>query len=259
MNIGSVYASNRETDNYPLDWDQVTRLEWRFEMKIMNVITVLVLLAVASSAFALEQEGGASFVLGIPAGDFGETVDNEGFGIEVHYGVRPQPSLTFGVGLNGMIYGSESTTYSLPLVEDFDLTTENYLAGGFLFAQWRPLRGAVQPYAEARAGINYLWTESKLEDEDWWDDDEVARETNYDDFATYWGGGGGLLIRLCEGNRDEKKPGVFLDLNVTYINGAEAEYLTEGDITIVDNKPVYEASRSETDLTTYKLGVVLTF
>ena len=91
-------------------------------------------------------------------------------------------------------------------MEDFDLTTTNNLAGGFLFAQWRPLTGAVQPYAEVRVGINYLWTESKLEDQDWWDGDEVGRKTNYDDFATFCGGGGGLLIRLSEGDRDRRSP-----------------------------------------------------
>jgi len=228
-------------------------------MKTLKILILLVLLTVTSNVIAIEQEGGARLMLGLPTGEFGDAVDSEGFGIELHYGVRPRPSLTFGLGLNAMIYGSETTTHSLPLVEDFDLTTDNNLAGGFLFAQWRPLTGAVQPYAEARVGINYLWTESKLEDEDWWDDDQVARKTNYDDFAAFWSGGGGLLVRLCEGNREEKKPGVFLDFNVTCIQGAEAEYLTEGDISIVNNVPVYEASRSKTDLTTYKMGVVLTF
>ena len=52
------------------------------------------------------------------------------------------------------------------------------LADSFLFAQWRPLVGDVQPYVEARAGFHYLWTQSKLEDQDWWNDEQVARETN---------------------------------------------------------------------------------
>jgi len=228
-------------------------------MKTARFVILLTLIMIATGAPAAEQEVGARLVLGLPSGEFGDAVDGEGFGIDLHYGLRAQPSLTFGAGLHAMIYGSETTTLSLPLVEDFDLNTSNNLAGMFLFAQWLPLTGAVQPYVEARIGINYLWTESKLEDEDWWDDDQVARETNYDDFANYWGGGGGLLIRLSEGNRFEKKPGVFLDMKISYVNGSEAEYLTEGDITIVDDAPVYDVSESETDLTTYQLGVVLTF
>mgnify|MGYP002725623012 CR=1 FL=1 len=228
-------------------------------MKNMKALIIFALIALASTAPALEQEGGARLVLGEPDGDFGAAVDGLGFGIDLHYGVRPQPSLTFGVGLHGMIYGSETTTYNMPLVEDFELNTSNNLAGTYLFVQWRPLEGAIQPYVEGRVGVNYLWTESKLQDEDWWDDDEVARETNYDDFATFWGGGGGLLIRLSEGDRASGKPGVFLDWKVSYVNGSEAEYLTEGDIEIVNNVPVYNVSESETDLMTYQLGVVLTF
>lgn len=99
---------------------------------------------------------------------------------------------------------------------------------------------------------------SKLEDEGWWDDDEVARETNFDDFATYWGGGG-LLIKLSDGDRAANKPGVLLDMKVVHLRGGEAEYLTEGDISIVDDVPVYDVSQSATDLTSYQLGVVLTF
>ncbi len=228
-------------------------------MNTLKTVTLLTVLAIATNASALEQEGGGGFIVGVPTGEFGDAVENEGFGVELHYGLRPQPTLTFGLGFNYMIYGSETSTHSLPLVEDFDLTTNNNLAGGFLFAQWRPLMGPVQPYAEARVGINYLWTESKLEDEDWWDDDEVGRETNYDDFAPVWSYGGGLLIRLSEGDYVKETPGVFLDLKVTYLNGSEAKYLTEGDITVVGNTPVYNVSQSETDLTTYELGVVLTF
>lgn len=211
-------------------------------MKTLRINALLVLLTLAAGAFALEQEGGARFLVGLPNGEFGDAVDNEAFGLELHYGVRPTSSWTFGVGLNAMTYGSETRKYDLPLVEGFELNTDNNLAGGFLFAQWRPLSGAVQPYVEARAGVNYLWTESKLQDEDWWDDDEVARETNYDDFAAFWGGGGGLLVKLCGGNREKNTPGVFLDFKVCYLNGSEAEYLTEGDVSIVDDKPVYASS-----------------
>ncbi len=57
----------------------------------------------------------------------------------------------------------------------------------------------------------------------------------------------------------QAQPGVFLDLKVTHLQGSEAEYLTEGDVILVNNVPVFNASQSETDLTTYEVGVVLTF
>lgn len=228
-------------------------------LKNVPLWILVALAATAGGARAVDQEGGARLMVASPRGDFGEAVDSEGFGLDLHYGLRPDRALTIGLGLNAMIYGSESRKYSHPLVEDYEVETSNNLAGAYLFAQWRPLAGVVQPYLEARAGLTYLWTESSIRDEDWWDADEVARKTNQDDFATCWGGGGGLLIRVSEGDREQRKPGVFLDAKVNWIRGAEADYLAEGDVSIVDDRPVFNVSRSTTDLTTYALGVALTF
>jgi hypothetical protein len=223
------------------------------------VVLGLLLLLAATSAPAQDGEFGLRFLTAEPAGPFGEAVDNLGFGASIHVGVRTAYALTFGFGLQYMIYGRETTEHALPLVEPFDLTTINNLGGGFLLAHWRPLGGAVQPYGESRLGLNYLWTESKLEDDSWWNDGEVARKTNHDDFAGFWSLGGGLLIRLSRGDHAADRPGVLLDFKVTNQHGGRAEYLTEGDITLVDDRPVFAASRSETDMVIYEFGVVLTF
>ena len=228
-------------------------------MKTLEAIILVILTAAATNAGAQGQNAGLRLMLGDPSGEFAESVDNSGFGVAVDYGLRPGSALVFGLGIDLMIYGRETTRVSLPLVEDFDLATTNNLADGFFYVQLRPLRGSFQPYLEGRAGWRYMWTESKLEDEDWWDDDEVARETNYDDFTTFMGGGGGLLIRLSRGDMVTRSPGVYLDLKIMHLKGGEARYLSEGDIVIHGTTPVFHPSKSETDLTTYELGVVLTF
>lgn len=228
----------------------------------MRTKPILILAAVTitvSSALALDQQAGVNFLVAEPSGAFDDTVDNTGLGLGLHWGVRPQPQVTIGVGGSFMSYGSESTRQELPMVDDFDLTTTNNVAGGFVFAQVRPFSGFLQPYAEGSVGLNYFWTESKLEDDDWWDDDEVARETNHDDTAPFWSAGGGLLVRLTSGDLDAKKPGVFLDLKATYRDGGRAEYLTEGDIAVVDDEPVFTPNESTTDMVTYEVGVTLTF
>ncbi len=230
---------------------------WTMNLLILGVILSLPMLA--NPAGATEMEAGGRLLLANPVGDFGEATDNFGFGLEGHWGVRPVECLTIGLGANFMIYGSEKRTMSLPLVEDFDLTTTNNMAGMFAFAQYRPIEGALQPYVEGRAGLNYIWTESKLEDEDWWDADEVARETNFDDFAGFVAGGGGLLIRLKEGMGESGGTDLYLDMKVTYRKGFKAEYLAEGDVDIVDNQPVYHVSESDTDMMNYQVGVVVTF
>lgn len=227
-------------------------------MRTWKMIAVALSLLVATNALAVEQEGGIRFIVGEPVEEFGDSITDPGFGLAMHYGLRPVPMFTFGVGGSAMIYGSESRRMTLPLVDDFDLTTTNNIADGFVFAQWRPLQGAVQPYAQARFGFHYLWTESKLEDDEWQGDDSVARATNLDDFARFWSSGGGLLVRVYE-NKDSRSPSVFLDFQVNYVLGEEAEYLREGDVSIVDGDPVFTTTTSETSLTTYELGVVLTF
>lgn len=228
----------------------------------LPVLAALSLLVAASAAPAAPQklEAGLRLAVADPTGAFGLAVEDPGFGLNGHFGVRVSPTWTLGLGLHGMVYGSQTTTHTLPLVDEFDLTTTNNLAGACLLTRVEPMPGAaVQPYAEGRLGINYLWTESKLEDNEWWSDDEVARKTNYDDFTSFWSAGGGLLVRLARGDQEQKKPGIFLDLGLRHWHGGDAEYLTEGDITIVGDQPVFSPSKSRTDMTSYEAGVTLTF
>lgn len=229
-------------------------------MNTRFVIVLAALLTLATAAAAENFEGGLRLAVADPTGAFGRAVEDPGFGLVGHLGVKATPTWTLGLGMHGMTYGSQSTTQHLPLVDDFKLTTTNNLAGACFFTRVAPMAGAaVQPYAEGSFGFNYLWTESKLEDDQWWDDDEVARKTNFDDFTSYWSAGGGLLVQLAKGDASQKKPGVFLDLGVSFWHGGNAQYLTEGDITIVDSRPVFAASESRTDLTSYQAGVALTF
>ncbi len=234
----------------------------RSASNVTSVLAIMSVIAVAAARPAAAQnlEAGLRLTAANPTGAFGQAVEDPGFGLNGHFGVRVAPAWTVGVGLHGFIYGSQKTRLTLPLVDDFDLTTTNNLAGASFVTRVAPLAGAVvQPYAEGRLGFNYLWTESKLEDDEWWSDDEVARKTNYDDFASFWSVGGGLLVRLASGDHAQKKPGVYLDLGVRHWHGGDAEYLTEGDITVVGDQPVFSPSRSRTDMTSYEAGVTLTF
>lgn len=226
--------------------------------KRLILLAVLAMLTTVASAVAADQEGGLRFVVGDPAGTFGDIVDNEAFGIELTYGLKAAPRWVLGVGADAMIYGSQSREYTLPLVDDFEVETDNNLADLFLYAQFRPLDGAIQPYVEGRAGLTYLWTQSSLDDDDWFDE-EIAEQTNQDDLTTFLGAGAGVMFRLSRGNKAEGKPGVLLDAKVNRTWGGRAEYLTEGDIEIVDEQPVFAVNESEIDLVTYQLGVTLTF
>lgn len=231
-------------------------------MKNRTMIPLIVCAVLIAGAVAraegLEQEAGIRLLVGVPSGDFQDHVEDPGFGLALHYGLRPAPQLTMGIGGDVMTYGSESRDMQLPLADDFDLTTSNNLADLFVFGQYRLLQGNVQPYGEARFGYRYLWTESSLENDGWWGG-SIASKTNYDDFASFWAVGGGVQFRVYEPKRDSSKPSVWIDFKVMYGKGNTAEYLVEGALDVVDDEPVYTASESETDLTTWEMGVVLTF
>jgi hypothetical protein len=234
-------------------------MKTRKKMILLAVLTSLMATLFALPSQAVEQEGGVRFMVGLPRGEFEDTLDDESYGLEANYGLRPIPGWSFGVGGNIMTYGSEERKYSHPLVEDYNIETDNNMAGMYLYSQFRPLQGPVQPYVEGRVGMRYLWTESKITDEDWWDWDEVGRQTNYDDWASFYGGSTGLLIQLRDSDMGRNKPGVFLDAKVSWVQGNEATYLAEGDVDIVNDRPVFTPRTSKTSMTTYQLGVTLTF
>lgn len=224
-----------------------------------RLLLVLTLIAAPLAALA-GHEAGARFDVGVPKGDFADNLEDPGFGLVGHYAWSPAPAFAVGAGLGYMIYGSETRVVELPLVEDVDLTTTNNLAAFHLLMQLRAPRGPVRPYLEGRFGGQYLWTESKLEDQGYWDDDEVGKEVNYDDFALVYGGGGGLLIGLRSPRPTDRKPWALdLDLKALWLSGEKARYLTEGGIVLVGDRPVFHPSESETDLLHVEVGVNMRF
>jgi hypothetical protein len=224
------------------------------------IVSALSLLILTAPALA-DHMGSIHFEIASPSGEFDEQVDNLGFGFNLDYAYHDDGLLAVGLGGDFLIYGHETSTLSLPLVEDFEYITDNNIASLFLLARLRGGNGRIMPYVEGRFGYSYIWTETKLGDEDWWDDTEIARETNFDDFATVWGGGGGLRIMLHEAERgDPESRDVMLDMKVIYRHGARATYLTEGAITIdAGDRVRIKPSTSETDLLQFMLGATIGF
>ncbi len=224
------------------------------------LLTIFALFLVAAPARA-EHEGSIHFQLATPTGEFEQHVDNVGLGLNLDWAYSGNGVFALGLGGDFLIYGHETTTISLPLVEDFEYVTDNNIASLYLLARLQFGSDRIRPYLEGRFGGSYIWTETKLEDEDWWDDDEIARETNFDDFAMVWGGGGGLRIMLHEAEPgDREARDVMLDMRVLYRHGARATYLTEGAIGVSPTGRVYlEPSTSQTSLWQYLLGVTFGF
>ena len=111
-------------------------------------------------------------------------------------------------------------------------------------------------------GFSYLFTETKIKDES--DLEEIASSTNFDDFTYSYGAGGGVMIQVFDGTKKLPAdagfaPIILIDLRIRYLIGGEAEYLKEGSITRENGQLFYDVSKSDTDLMTLHIGVVLEF
>lgn len=225
----------------------------------MNRLIALCLV-LAAAAPAAAHEVGFSLDLGLPAGEFGDNVDNPGFGLSGRYAHGVGGGVSLGVGLDYLIYGRDSRWVDVPLIDDVEVVTSNNIAGGYLLGRWTPVTGAVELYAEARYGLRYLWTESHIEDGDWDEDGGLAREVNESDLTSFTALGGGVRFRLSEADPDVGDPALFLDITVTAFRGGDARYLTDGGIDVDHlGRVLVRASESDTDLVRVEAGITLLF
>lgn len=226
---------------------------------------VLIILTLSNFCFAQSASAGLSLNFGLPQGEFKENVDRVGFGIGGHLVWIPSESTPFSVGLNVgyLIYGSESRRERFSLTIP-DVTVEvdrsNNLLNFHLLFQVSPQIGTLRPYIEGLFGGAYLFTETKINQENL--NYEIASSTNFSDYAWNYGGGGGLLIYIFKGDKEnntESFSEVFLDIKARYLFGSTAEYLKEGSAVISDGKVYYNPSKSKTDLLFIQLGLVAYF
>lgn len=224
-------------------------------------------IATATTASAQSAGLGASFMLGVPSGEFADTLDRVGFGLGLeagyHLGAVP---LEFGLQGGFMTYGSESRkepwSTTIPDVT-VDVETSNNIALGHLYLRLIPQDGVVRPFVDGRLGFSYLFTSTSVESEGAGEDGAIASSTNFDDGVFSYGGGAGALVRLWQ--NDERSADsaeaseVLLDLRVGYLAGGEAEYLTSGSMKREGGRVTYAPKKSRTDIVDVRLGVQVRF
>ncbi|MGE5363452.1 MAG: hypothetical protein ACM3SM_04925 [Bacteroidota bacterium] len=212
------------------------------------------------------QTGGLNLMGAFPQGEFKDNLDRVGYGLSGHFTFwTPDASMPLTLGLNvGYInYGNDSrnTRISSDIPDVRVNVDRSYNIVNFhLLFQISPLSGAVRPYLEALVGGSYLFTETKINSENY--TNEVASSTNFDDWAWSYGPGGGMMIRLMEREPQGKEmelTSLWLDIKARYLLGSRAEYLKEGSVIINNGNVSYDVSRSTTDLLTIHLGVVAYF
>jgi hypothetical protein len=219
---------------------------------------ILFLLLTMLTTNSIAQQAGINFSLAFPQGEFGEEVDNLGYGLSGEFlFLSPKPKSPFGIGLSigYYVYGRETSrepwSNTIPWVTLDVEKTNNLLNFHVLFEVGWPT-GRIRPYAQGLFGGAYLYTHTSVSGE--YDLETIASTTNYDDWAWSYGAGGGILI-LLGGDPLTEMGAIYLDLKGRYLFGSETTYLKEGDMQVINGKVVYSPSKSKTDMITAHIGV----
>jgi hypothetical protein len=222
---------------------------------------LIALLALSASAQSQTWQGGIDLLLGSPQKEFRKNVDRLGVGVTLNAGYAPEGTpVMLGVEFGFMNYGSserrEPFSTTIPDVFVRVSTTNNFILGHAIL-RIQPNTGVFRPYLQGMAGFNYLFTETKIENENNVGQ-EVASSTNLSDGAFSYGGGAGVMF-LVYHPTDGTVSDVYVDLGARYIFGGEAEYLKEGSVRNVNGRVAYDVLRSNTDLLEFQIGVSVRF
>jgi hypothetical protein len=219
--------------------------------------------AVVPAIAQIKTDVGISFGVGIPQAEFGDNLDNLGFGIQLNgaIGIRGIP-ISVGADFDFMIYGherrNEPFSQTIPDVT-VKVVTDNNLIAGHFFLRLQPDQFRIRPYADALIGFKHLYTDTKITNEGF-EEQEIARSTNFDDTALSYGFGAGLQIQVYVSPEDsESSMDVSLDFGLKYLLGSEASYLKEGSIRRENGQVTFDVKQSKTTLLLPYVGVVLSF
>lgn len=226
-------------------------------LKNTHLFLIALLLIIVDPFTANAQQAGINISLAFPQGEFGEQVDNIGYGLSGEFMIlSPKPLSPFGVGLNVgfYVYGNESRRepmYNIPEVFLQVDRTNNLVNFHMIFELGLP-SGRIRPYIQGLFGGQYLFTETSVKNES--NNEEFASSTNYDDWAWSYGAGGGLSILLA-GDPITEIGAIYLDFKGRYLFGSKAEYLKEGAVEVIGQQVRYYPSKSKTDMLTIHAGV----
>jgi hypothetical protein len=214
---------------------------------------------------SVSGQGSLSFGLGVPTGAFNDNVEQLGYGANLYIGAQFGDA-PFSLGLDVSFFTFGRSVRNVPFSETVggavrvDVITTNSVVQPHLTLRVQPGEGMVRPYLEGLFGFKYLFTDTRVEDEDR-RDESIASSRNFDDFTLSGGGGAGVHIRLVRdfsnGANEANNVGpLYLKVGAQYLLGRQAEYLDISDGYDPDNPDV---QRSTTNMFVPMVGLALQF
>ena len=203
---------------------------------------------------SLEYE--VSLQAGLPQGPFRDQLDTIGLGLNMMGGYRlPGLPLMAGLDINFLTFGRDSRSEPLSsTIPDVQVRVDNSynMVSSFATLRMGGQERRFAPYIEGLAGFNYLYTQSTVHNSI--DGEQVFSDINVDDFSFSYGIGAGAQYLIWDGGAIYNSL-MYLNLQLRYIRGGQAEYVRPGTIENVDGFLEYEAANSRTDLMYIRLGL----
>lgn len=204
-----------------------------------------------------------NFQIGIPQQGFSENLDRTGIGgggsLLFRIGHLP---LYAGAEFSGMSYDRESRNYTVNIGgfdEEYEVRTVNSIFLMHGVVRFQPLmRSPIRPYLDAMMGTKYLYTRTRLIQDD---DDGDSQYTDADsrvelsDWAFSYGGALGIQLDISNHH------GVVLDLRCAFLPGSNAHYLVRkpGDGNYDEPIDAFEQKFSTTTLVMPQVGLSFLF
>jgi hypothetical protein len=132
-------------------------------LKKTYLLLIMFLLVIIVAFTTKAQQAGINLSLALPQGEFGEQVDNIGFGLSGEFlFLSPKPRSPFGLGLNigYYVYGMESRKepWSLTIPDVFlDVERTNNLLNFHVVFELGLPKGRIRPYVQGLFGGSYLY------------------------------------------------------------------------------------------------------
>ena len=243
-----------------------TAVLWRLVI-CLGCFTLLLVLPDHADAQMFDL--GLHFNVASPQGEFRDNVDRNGYGISIEGLFKPGSILPLRIGIDFgyMQYGNERRNeHFSETIQDVnvDVTTTNNIVNSNIFIRLQQDYGFLMPYIDGILGLQYLYTETTIENENY-DDEPIASSKNIDDFTFSRGVGGGVMVPLHTFNDQASGSSnsgsipvtLLLDFKIRYMYGGNADYLTEGSIDRSGEEYIYNVSKSETDLLYFRLGLLI--
>lgn len=221
----------------------------------MKSITLLLVLLFVSLNTLGQSHFGLNLQMGVPINQFRDNTEAIGFGFGGYFLVPVSDSpFYFGLDVNYLVYGSDTKKEEILVngfLDKYEIETNNNILLGHFITRLKPKTDFfLHPYFDAMLGFKYLYTRSKITDDN--SVDPLETNTDFYDWAFSYGGAGGVHVDLGDNFK--------LEFRILYLNGSKAKYLEKGSIQQDPNNPnllIFDTKKSRTDMIIPQLGITI--